>query len=54
MLDELGLASLSALYTDTNRPFNQDQYETIRMNVVSRSVQFRDTYRIYKAVGYAG
>lgn len=52
-IEELGLNHRAAAYTDPNRVFHREQYENERMDVVLRSVQFRDTYRIYKAVGYA-
>ena len=51
-IEELGLSHRAAAYTDPNRAFHREQYENERMDVVLRSVQFRDTYRIYKSVGY--
>ena len=50
-LEELKLSRRVA-YTDHNRIFHREQYENERENVILRSVQFRDTYHIYKSVGY--
>ena len=52
-IDELGLNNRSISYTDASSSNFYSQYKNERMDVVLRSVQFRDTYRIYKAVGYA-
>lgn len=52
-IEELGLSDRTAVYTNPDRVFHREQYENDRMDVVSRSVKFRDIYRIYKAVGFA-
>lgn len=52
-IEELGLNHRTAAYTDPNRVFHREQYENERIDLVLRSVQFRDTYRIYKSVGFA-
>lgn len=51
-LEELKLSRRVVAYTDHNRIFHREQYENERENVILRSVQFRDTYHIYKSVGY--
>lgn len=51
-IEELELPHRTAAYTDHNRIFHREQYENERKDVVLRSVQFRDTYRIYKSVGF--
>lgn len=51
-IEELRLNHRITAYTDPNRIFHREQYENDRMDVVLRSVQFRDTYRIYKSVGF--
>lgn len=52
-IEELGLGHRTAANTDPNRIFYREQYENERIDVVLRSVKFRDTYRIYKSVGFA-
>lgn len=51
-LEELKLSRRVVAYTDHNRIFHREQYENEREDVILRSVQFRDTYHIYKSVGY--
>lgn len=51
-IEELRLPHRIAAYTDPIRVFNYEQYKNERMDVVLRSVQYRDSYRIFKSVGF--
>lgn len=51
-LDELGLHERANAYSDVSREFYPEQYENDRKYVNERCSQFRNTYRIYKSVGF--
>ena len=51
-LEELGLYERANAYSDVSREYIPEQYENDRKYVNERCIQFRDTYRIYKSVGF--
>lgn len=52
-IDELGLDHRSIAYTDPSSSNFYSQYENERKEVAQKSVQYRNTYHIYKSVGFA-